>query len=106
MDPDAGMEVGSTPSSPSPAAPDYTLVPAQAQPSLPAANTPQPACSDLPAGAAGSQVPWPLLVRLGFVALVLVIAVVLISLGYTAAAAVGLVLGAGLAAVEIIKRLS
>ena len=36
----------------------------------------------------------------------LIVAVVLIALGYTAAAAVGLILGVGLAAVEIIKRLS
>jgi hypothetical protein len=55
---------------------------------------------------AAGQVPWPLIVRLGFVLVVLIIAVVLIALGYTAAAAVGLVLGVGLAATEIIKRLS
>jgi hypothetical protein len=54
---------------------------------------------------AGGQVPWLLLVRLGFVVTGLIIAVALIAMGYTAAAAVGLVLGVGLAATEIIKRL-
>ena len=104
MDPDFGTEGGGTPFSPSAAA-DYTLAPAQVQPGLPAADTPQP-LADLPAGAAGRQVPWPLLVRLGFVAVMLIVAVVMVALGYTAAAAACLILGVGLASVEIIKRLS
>lgn len=103
MDPDAGIESGGTPFSPS-AIPDYTPAPAQIQPVLPA-DAPRPA-GDRSASAGSSQVPWPLLVRLGFVAVMLIVAVVLIALGYTAAAAVGLILGVGLAAVEIIKRLS
>lgn len=103
MDPYVGIEDGSAPSMSSPAAPDSTLIPVSAQPSQPAVTTPPPV---LRPGGLDSQVPWPLLVRLGFVAVVLIVAVMLIALGYTVAAAVGLVLGVGLAAVEIIKRLS
>jgi hypothetical protein len=92
MAPGAGIE-GGTPSSSSPAYP----APVQAGP---------PEKKDRPAGTAASQVPWGLVVRLGFVTVVLIVAVTLIALGYTAAAAVGLVLGVGLAAAEIIKRVS
>jgi hypothetical protein len=48
----------------------------------------------------------PLAVRLGFVLVFVIAAVALIATGYTAVAAVEVLLGAGLTAVEILKRLS
>jgi hypothetical protein len=97
MDPNAGMEGDGVPSSSatSPAARGHS----------PVQSRPQPPDENRPVAAVPGQTPGPLLIRLGFVALVLIVVVVLTALGYTAAAAVGLVLGAGLAAVEIINRL-
>jgi hypothetical protein len=46
-----------------------------------------------------------MLARLGFVAVVLTAAVVLIAFGYTAAAAIEVIFAAGLVAVEILKRM-
>jgi hypothetical protein len=81
-------------------APEHPEPPVQpeARPSLPGQAPPAPALGS-------GQVPWGLVVRLGFVSMLLVVAVVLVALGYTAAAAVGLILGVGLAATEIIRRL-
>ena len=105
MKPDIGMRTGKTPP-PSPTAPDHVLVPTQA--ALPS-HRPAEAARDLnrqlPAAPEnGSTVPWPVVVRLGVVAVLLVVAVVQIALGYAAIAAVELILGVGLASVEIIKR--
>jgi hypothetical protein len=102
MEPNVGIGHSETPQPSFPAVPDYTPAPAPIAVGCPV----EPGtAAQQPAPGAGSAVPWLLLVRLGFVAVMLIVAVVLIALGYTAAAAVGLILGVGLAAVEIIKRL-
>lgn len=81
--------------------------------SLPSAGYPQPPAlaafpvppAPVPPQPAGPPVPWGQVIRLGFTCVLLAFAVALIALGYTAAAAVGLILGVGVAAAEIIRRL-
>lgn len=97
MKADIGVENGRTrPSSPS--VPDYVPVPGHAALPFPRmAETAADVNRQLPAVPGNDRTaPWPAVVWLGFVA-VLIVAVVLAAPGYTSVAAVGLIFGVGLA---------
>jgi hypothetical protein len=96
MEPIASTGRGETPQSPAPTS--------QASPAAAGDDRQQPGHQP-PARRSADTGLGIVLARLGFVTVVVVAAVVLIALGYAAVAAIEVVLGAGLAAVEIIKRL-